>query len=66
MLVKFREHRPVLLLQRLQSSVNIRAGKRFPKLLNLSEKVRVPFGDFPILAATGHRADCKTPSMSDV
>ena len=65
MLVKFPEHSVVLLLQRPQSIVNIATGSRSPKRLNLNENGRVPFGDFPILAAMGHSADFRSPSSGE-
>lgn len=65
MLIKFPEHSVVLLLQRPQSLVNIATGSRSPKRLNLNENGGVPFGDFPIFAAMGHSADCRSPSINE-
>jgi hypothetical protein len=64
-LIKFPEHSVVLLLQRPQSIVNIATGSRSPKRLNLNENGSVPFSDFPIFAAMGHSADCRSASIKE-
>lgn len=65
MLVKLPEHSLVLLPARPQSIANFGAGGRMPKRLNLNENSGTAFGDFPILAATGHGADSKVSSTSE-